>query len=500
MTQSASLNLAINERDIPRLLRHALFREATPSKRQQLVSIYYDTRTLRLRAHGVALHLRKQASTWLQTLQRCDADTETASWSTGYFNHFDFSTVDDAALREWLNRPKILAQITPVFESTIRRTNWRLNPAPGVVVLVTLDRVTLISSGRRSLVADVELRLIEGSSSDLYAVAIALAERVPLAPQTYPTTEHGYRLFLDLPMTPIARDNFCISAEPMPLVAFRQIALSCLKHMLLNHAGAATTDNPEYIHQMRVATRRLRASAQLFKPLLPSSFADQIVAPLRDLMSVLGRVRDLDIVMTDIVNPVVAEMPGEPGILALATAITERQYLARAEAMRLLSQPAYGHLQLQAMAQLGGPAFLASSDHSAQPNLSEFAQKRLQSLCERTLRHTADARVDEPNSLHRMRISIKRLRYAMEFFRPMMSAKTSGKMLQQLIATQEKLGELNDLASAGAVLMACAAHDANLRQAVSLIAAWHAQRHADLLADIASDIKHTARLKLPHFV
>ena len=113
MTQSASLNLAINERDIPRLLRHALFREATPSQRQQLVSIYYDTRTLRLRAHGVALHLRKQASAWLQTLQRCDADAETASWSTGYFNHFDFSTVDDSALREWLNRPKILAQITP---------------------------------------------------------------------------------------------------------------------------------------------------------------------------------------------------------------------------------------------------------------------------------------------------------------------------------------------------------------------------------------------------
>ena len=84
MTQSASLNLAINERDIPRLLRHALFREATPSQRQQLVSIYYDTRTLRLRAHGVALHLRKQASTWLQTLQRYDAEDETDIHAHGH--------------------------------------------------------------------------------------------------------------------------------------------------------------------------------------------------------------------------------------------------------------------------------------------------------------------------------------------------------------------------------------------------------------------------------
>ena len=79
----------------------------------------------------------------------------------------------------------------------------------------------------------------------------------------------------------------------------------------------------------------------------------------------------------------------------------------------------------------------------------------------------------------------------------MMPAKACNKILQNLAATQEKLGQLNDLAGAGAVLMHCAASDSNLRQAINLIAAWHARRHADLLAEVAVDIKRIKHLKLP---
>ena len=81
----------------------------------------------------------------------------------------------------------------------------------------------------------------------------------------------------------------------------------------------------------------------------------------------------------------------------------------------------------------------------------------------------------------------------------MMPAKASNKILQNLATTQEKLGQLNDLASAGAVLMHCAGNDENLRLAINLIATWHAQRHADLLAEVAVDIKRIERLKLPRF-
>lgn len=503
MAENISLKLTINERDIPRLLRHRFFREAPTPKRETLVSIYYDTRSLRLQTHGVSLRLRKQHSGWLQTVKYHDTtndfDAPPGTWNANYFNRFDFSSIDDSALRDWLSRDKILNQIAPIFESNLRRTGWQIKPATDVALQVTLDRGSLVSSGRRAPFADLVIQLIEGSVGDLYSLAMQFADRVALAPMLHSKTERGCRLFLNTTTTPARADDFSVSAETMPLIAFRQIALNCLQHMQRNQAGAATTNDPEYIHQMRVATRRLRASVQLFKPLLPPSFADDIVAPLRELMHALGRVRDLDIVMTEIIGPVIADMPNDPALLALSAVITERQYQTRLEVMHALAQPAYGHLQLQAAALLHSSSFIAPPDHQSQATLSEFAQKQLQSLCARTLNHAARAHADEPNSLHRMRISIKRLRYAMEFFRAMMPAKASNKILQNLAATQEKLGKLNDLASAGAVLMHCAANDTNLRQAINLIGAWHGQRHADLLAEVADDIKRIEHLKLPRF-
>ncbi|MBL0076107.1 MAG: CHAD domain-containing protein [Rhodocyclaceae bacterium] len=501
MAEKILLKLTVNERDIPRLLRHRFFREAPAPKRETLVSIYYDTRTLRLQSHGVSLRLRKQASGWLQTVKYCEhadnLDTPLATWNANYFNRFDFSSIDDSALRDWLFRDKIRKQIAPIFESNLRRTVWQVKPIADVTMQVTLDRGSLVSSGRRAPFADLELRMIEGDVDNLYTLALQFAERVSITPMLQSKAERGCRLFLNTVSAPARADDFSVSAETMPLIAFRQIAMNCLQHMQRNQAGAATTNDPEYIHQMRVATRRLRASVQLFKPLLPPPFADDIVAPLRELMHALGRVRDLDIVITEIISPVIADMPNDPALLALSAVITERQYQTRLEAMHALAQPAYGHLQLRATALLNSPAFIALPDHQSQATLSEFAQTQLQAHCARTINHAARAHADEPNSLHRLRISIKRLRYAMEFFRAMMPAKACNKILQNLAATQEKLGQLNDLAGAGAVLMHCAASDSNLRQAINLIAAWHARRHADLLAEVAVDIKRIKHLKLP---
>ena len=64
-----------------------------------------------------------------------------------------------------------------------------------------------------------------------------------------------------------------IDAQDSPLAAFRLIALDCLSHLQLNHAGAASSDDAEYVHQMRVATRRLRAAMRMFGPVLPDGFA-----------------------------------------------------------------------------------------------------------------------------------------------------------------------------------------------------------------------------------
>jgi hypothetical protein len=83
-----------------------------------------------------------------------------------------------------------------------------------------------------------------------------------------------------------------------------------------------------------------------------------------------------------------------------------------------------------------------------------------------------------PASLHELRIGIKRLRYAIEFFGPMIPGKSGVIVIKRLAGLQEELGQLNDLASAGNLLMVCAGRDPHLREAVTLVGGWHGPRHA----------------------
>jgi hypothetical protein len=66
-----------------------------------------------------------------------------------------------------------------------------------------------------------------------------------------------------------------------------------------------------------------------------------------------------------------------------------------------------------------------------------------------------------------------------------------------LAGIQETLGQLNDLNSAGAVLMECAGDNPRLRDAVTLIGSWHGPRYAKLLAVISRDLARLPRLRLP---
>jgi adenylate cyclase len=324
-----------------------------------------------------------------------------------------------------------------------------------------------------------------------------------------------------------------------------------------NHAGASASDDPEYIHQMRVATRRLRAALRLFGPLLPAAFngpprsqprlaaphrgadvslgrpsadfAAPLLMPLRELMLMLGRARDYDVLLAEIAEPVLHALPDEPRLAALVGVITERRYVIRQEALRLLRAPRYGSSVLQVLATLhglntkvgAGPsqadvsppvggsepgsrawgANKVGAGETAQTTLTllAFAESRLRRLRKKVLQLVAHAHVDNPASLHELRIGIKRLRYALEFFTPLAAPKAMQRLLAHLAELQDTLGQVNDLANAGALLMNCADEDPPLREAVTLIGGWHGPRHQELLAAVPGELKRLGKLRLPKF-
>ncbi|OHC67917.1 MAG: hypothetical protein A3H93_04140 [Rhodocyclales bacterium RIFCSPLOWO2_02_FULL_63_24] len=503
MAQQIALKLALAEDRHGALLRHPSLARESAREQHHLVSIYYDTRRMALRRAGILLRLRKHGNTWQQTIKRQDESrgglTQRPEWQAPYLNHFDFSHVEDAELRDWLQRDKIAGRLAAIFETNFRRTVWQLDMGKDNRILVKLDRGWIASSGRRDTISELELQLLSGGIDSLYALALQLGQRLALPPLLLSKAERGYRLFLATPPAPVKAGEVPIDAGDTPLAAFRLIALDCLSHLQLNHDGAVHRDDPEYVHQMRVATRRLRAALRMFRPVLPAGFAEQLLPPMRELMRALGQARDLDVLMAEIVAPVAKALPDEPRLTDLAGAITNRLYAARADTRHVLRQPGYGQLLLTAGSLLQRAPFVEAADAAAgMPSLLQFADRRLRRLLKRILELADAARVDYPPSLHELRIGIKRLRYAIEFFGPMIPGKSGVTVIKRLAGLQEELGQLNDLASAGTLLMVCAGKDPHLREAVTLIGGWHGPRHAALLGDIPNKLKRIRGLDLPH--
>lgn len=511
MANEIELKLALPECAQPLFLRHPLLKQAVSRHNGELLNLYYDTPTLDLHRKGIALRLRRlgrQGNEWLQTVKCAGKSaaglTSRPEWETPYDGHFDFSPVSHDDTRAVLERPRIKGRLAPLFETNFRRITYRFEPAPGVAIELAFDRGWIASSGRREAISELELELLSGGVEHIYALAEALALRLPLTPALLSKAQRGYHLFHNKnpAAEPYKAKTPALTAAMAPREAVQVIAFSCLEHLQHNHAGACADGDPEFIHQMRVATRRLRAAIRLFAPVLPTALDDDLLPALRELTTRLGHARDQDVLFEEIVAPVLAVLPDEPRLAALAGMATERRFAARADALRLLQSPRYGQLLL-----LAGKSFQSLASHGSQPTdadlfanlatLGDFATSRLKRLRKKVLRLAAEARTDDPVSLHQLRIGIKRLRYGLEFLAPLMRLRQTGALLELLGNTQDTLGQLNDLANAGRLLMDCAGDDARLREAVTLIGGWHGPRHAKLMAGIPANLKQLRNFDLP---
>lgn len=491
MAKEVELKLSLAEKEQRRFLRHPLLKKAVHRQTEMLDNIYYDTPDLALRRQGIALRLRRQGRRWLQTVKL--AGTAAAGlasrpeWEVPYAGQFDFSAITAKKVRTWLQRPRLLAQLTPIFETRFQRQTWHFAAAHGAVLL-TLDRGWITAGQERAAISEIELELANAPLNALFDLALSLTESLVLTPAVRSKAERGYQLHSHTPWQPVKATKISISPSLSPLAAFRKIALACLEHLQQNHYGALHTEDPEYIHQMRVAMRRLRAALRVFSPMLPASFTLALKDAFTPLMVQLGQVRDLDVLHADIAAPVLAAMAKKQRdshkapLIALCAAMKQQRQHARKKALALLDSPAYGHALLIALQTL----HQQETAHINPPSLPlpRFAATRLHSMGKHVSRRIRAVHYENPASLHDLRIAIKRLRYVLDFFSPLTELKNLQPILPQLMYLQETLGQLNDLSHAGTWLMAYAGDDTSLREAVTLIGHWHGKRYAQRMASL----------------
>lgn len=492
MAEEIELKLALPESARRAFLRHPLLAGATKLGTRKLANVYYDTSDLALHRHAIALRTRKEGRRWLQTV-KC-AGTASGGlavrpeWEEPFSGRFEFGNVDDPKVRKLLERLRLRSHLAPAFGTHFSRTTWRLAPGPATSVLLMLDRGRIEAGDAGEEISELELELEQGDTAALFDLALAFAASLPLRPAILSKAERGYRLLQGAHASPVKAAASPVRPGQSPTEAFRGVAAACLVQLQMNEPGMEEED-PEFIHQMRVALRRLRSALRIFGPVLPPGFIEAAVPPIRSLARVLGAARDRDVLALEVLAPVRAAFPGDARIEALCAAAEQQRRNARREARAALAAPEHARFILSFAAMLQ-----ALPAATGEP-LEAFAARRVSKLYKKTCALATAARGLDAGELHALRIDAKRLRYAIEFFAPLFRARDAKPALALLNGLQDALGALSDLASAGEPLMQCAGDDPALREAVALAGGWHGPRYEALRAELPGRIGQLLALK-----
>ncbi len=329
-----------------------------------------------------------------------------------------------------------------------------------------------------------QFELAEGKALDLLELARRLADDLPLWPNDASKAERGFRLHLGEPLQPVAASTPSIDASQNPLEAFRALAFSCVRQWQANAAGAAVDGDPEFVHQLRVALRRLRSLLALFAPVLPAEFVTEWRRRLKESADRFTEVRDLDVLHDEILTPLAAKAAdyGIDRLLDLAQAANTE---ARAAAHDGLA-PAQGRLLIDFTAALHS---LTPPDASVDMDLRSFAHTQLKRLNKKARKRHLAARDGKPAPLHALRLAVKRLRYAVEFFAPLMRAKDGKGYLRDLSKAQSRLGVVHDVDVARRRLASWTNEDPQRTAAAAFVSGWHGQRQRRIARRALRDLE-----------
>ena len=447
------LKLLLSPQDLRRLRRNPSVkaRQLGRASTRRVLSVYYDTPKQALLEAGLALRLRSDGGRWLQTLKtRGQAAAglhlrEEWEWPLPG-EALDFGLLASTSVGKLFRSPRLRASLGPVFSTEFTRTSLNLSFTDGSLIELCLDSGNIRSGRRSSAISEAELELLAGSPVRLFEFARELTEIFPLRLGHASKAGRGYALAGGSPPKPVKAVQLKLEPQDSVAAAFSMIVSSCMAHMQANEAGFLAVRDPEYLHQMRVALRRMRACFSLFKSVIPQTAFGPLAAQLRERTTGLGKVRDWDVFVHEMLRALRAQRAGEAAVLAFERRCIRlgRAHLRVAQAQ--VAEPAWQRLWLELGQVLAEGAWMLGQPQLALP-LGDFVSAVLQQRATALKKHGKSLGELDAAGRHRLRIAAKKLRYAAEYFSSLFPKRRVQPYVQSLAGMQEVLGRLNDAAT-----------------------------------------------------
>lgn len=221
--------------------------------------------------------------------------------------------------------------------------------------------------------------------------------------------------------------------------AGRKVLARHLERFIDREAEARSGDSPA-LKQMRVASRRMRATWRAFAPAYGRADERRYVAELRGVARRLGAVRDLDVLLE--------KLPADEGLAPLLEAWKARRETAWDELLATLDSADYGEF-IDDYRNFVARAGAASTARGRSQRVADSAASLVWSAYEQVrsaepVMAGAGRPQPAPEELHALRIAARQFRYTIEAFRDVLDESATTLLLERLVRLQDALGELND--------------------------------------------------------
>lgn len=509
----------------PIIVQHARNRGVV----RRLDSIYYDTGERSLFGSFLSLRVQRQGRRFIQTLRQYEArQPGPAGYSVGQTSRsFQSSrmwqTPVDSAMPDLsrlagIEAPATVAPLieqlsgTPlmaVFETRMRRRLRRLE-LPGALVDVAFDDGVIEADTRAEALSEISLSLHSGDAGVLYDIGMRLLELAPLRIGTVSVARRGYALASGKAIkaeraTPSALTP-AFAVDDMVASVFS----ACRSHLQANQGVAEAGVSADGVHQMRVALRRMRSAFSLLRRELPSATMLSLGEEAKWVADQLGVARSWDVFLgTTLTGPEHWRTNGTD--FAGLRQAAERPRDGGYETVRdMLGAARYGRFQLTLGQWIERRGWRNEVDRDGLGVLAEpassMAARVLTRLCRKTFRQGAHFKRLSATERHELRITLKKLRYATEFFLPLFAAPGPGsrsasaeRYVRRLSRLQDALGLDHDAATTQPLLdeIGQASQSPGVHQAIGAVIGWQAR---ECLVAGETLAKHWQRFKaLPPF-
>lgn len=470
-----------------------------PSKKQRLYSIYYDTPDLLLRSQRCSLRIRRIGKQWIQTIKSGGNITA----GLHQHNEFevtlnkaqpDFSHLQHTGVISLAQQRAVIKSLKPIFITQFTRDTHTLQTEDGSIIEFCLDCGKITADHLRDSINEIELELKSGNPTQLFQFALEIAQLTdfPIRLENVNKAERGYKLSTGTRTPPTKATPIEITTKTSFVDTFDRILSGCLSQLTKNENGVLFSEDPEYLHQMRVAIRRLRSAFIIFKPQLSEQHQSITFFEheLKWLMHLLNPARNWYVFVNEVLPTIASNCPDAKSIVTI-------QKLGQKQLSKYI-QHVQMHLQskryLEFILKLNLWVYNLRHDIKLESNLSigSFSRSYLLDQHSVIIKNKESLEKLKPAALHALRIQIKKQRYVAEFFYSLYAKQECFKRYVQLLALlQNALGSINDNYMIDEQLesILSSQKQKKLAQTIGIIQGWKAHATMQMKTDLKNNWK-----------